>query len=169
MARCLIATVLVVAVSLAGCNGRIGDYVAASSIAKNGFSREGKGMGNANGLQTRVWGFLDHRNLYGDAGAKRILGDWWGGEGPSATAWRFDLLAEADDEVGQGFQVLVPNDSGRDQLLRAFLADAEAGRSTRVFVTGKLYAFPAPTNAMTLTGLHLEPRSSHDVRLKPRG
>ncbi len=49
---------------------------------------------------------------------KLILGDWWSGEGPDATTWRFNLKAEADDEVGHSFPVHVPNDPGRDDLLR---------------------------------------------------
>jgi hypothetical protein len=61
--------------------------------------------------------------------------------------------------------VRVPNDPGRDQLLWAFAADARAGRPTRVFVTGRIYPFVAPTNTSTLTGLYLEPRSSREIRL----
>ncbi|MGE5154632.1 MAG: hypothetical protein ACM3ST_11505 [Bdellovibrio bacteriovorus] len=117
----------------------------------------------------RVWGFVDHRNLYGDSGAKGILGAWWSGPGPSADTWRFDLLGGAGDDAGEGFQVHVPNDPGRDDRLRAFLADALAGRPTRVFVKGRLSTFKAPTNALTLTGLTLELRSSGDIRIEPPG
>jgi len=161
-----IASLLVIVASVVGCHARIGDYVSASSIARNGFARDTTAMRRVDGREIRVWGFVDHRNLYGDAAAKRILGDWWGGVGPSATSWRFDLMAEADDEVGQGFQVRVPNDPGRDNLLRAFVVDAKAGRPTKVFVKGTLHTFDAPTNGVTLTGLYLELGSSGDIRLE---
>lgn len=163
----LVLATLVTGAFLAGCEGRIGDYVAASSIARKGFACDPKAVASFEGQEVRVWGFVDHRNLYGDAGAKGILREWWSGPGPSADTWRFDLLGRADDEPGQGFQVQVPNDPGRDERLRAFLADALAGRPTRVFVTGRLLTFRAPTTARVLTGLMLKPRSSGDIRLEP--
>jgi hypothetical protein len=150
---------------LLGCDQRIGEHVAASSIVQNGFARDAQAMRDVHGQEIRVWGFVDQGNLYGDAVVKQILGDWWSGEGPTATDWRFDLKAEAHGDTGHGLQVRVPNDAERDRLLRDIVADARAGRPTRVFVTGKLYAFPAPTNATTLTGLYLEPRSSREIRL----
>jgi hypothetical protein len=165
MNRHLIAILLVTVSCLVGCAERIGDYVAASSITRNGYAGDGEQTRNVHGQEIRVWGFIDHGNLYTDADGRRILGDWWSGDGPNATTWRFDLKARADDATGHGFPVRVPNDPGRDQLLWAFAADARAGRPTRVFVTGRIYAFVAPTNTSTLTGLYLEPRSSREIRL----
>ena len=66
----------------------------------------------------------------------------------------------------RGSKVRVPNDPGRDNLLRTFVADAKAGRPTKVFVKGTLHAFDAPTNGITLTGLYLELGSSGDICLE---
>ena len=167
MPRLLTAILLVTAASLLGCDEQIGGYVAASSIVRQGFAKAGEGLAKVQGREIRVWGFVDHGNLYGDVGAQQILGDWWGGDGPAATTWRFDLKAEAHDDRGHGIQVRVPNDPGRDHLLRAFVADARTGRPTRVFVRGTLYTVPAPTKTTTMTGLYLELRSSQEVRLEP--
>jgi hypothetical protein len=53
------------------------------------------------GGPVRLWGFVDHGNLYGDGRAKRVLAEWWSGYGPDADTWRFDLKGEADDPVGR--------------------------------------------------------------------
>lgn len=161
---CLAA--LVVAGSLAGCERQIGDYLALSSLAKHGFARDRAEIRQATGREIRVWGFVDRHNLFGDAGAKRVLGSWWSGDGPGAASWRFDLLANEEDEAGQGIQVRIPNDPGRDNLLRVFREDAESGRPTRVLVLGRLFAFDAPTNAQTLTGFYLDVRSSGDISIE---
>ena len=58
----------------------------------------------------------------------------------------------------------VPNDAGREDLLRRFVADARAGRPTKVFVQGKLLTFEAPTQVSNLTGLYLELGASRDIR-----
>jgi hypothetical protein len=152
---------------LAGCSQQIGDYVAASSISKNGFARDAEAMRKLDGQEIKVWGFVDYGNLYGDAGAKAVLGDWWSGDGPDAGTWRFNLKAEAGDKPGDSFSVLVPNDQGRDELLKVFVAGAKAQQPTRVFVRGKIHAFDAPTNALTLTGLSMELESSGDILLAP--
>jgi hypothetical protein len=157
---------LVVTVFLAGCSRQLGDYTAASSISRNGFARDGEQMRKLDGQEIKVWGFVDHDNLYGDEGAKEILGDWWSGEGLSPTTWRFDLKAKADDESGHSFSVHVPNDPGRDDLLKAFVADARAGKPTRVFATGRIFTFDAPTNVAPLTGLYMELQSSDDILLE---
>ena len=153
---------------LVGCAERIGGYLPVSSFAKNGFARSDQALRELNGRQIRVWGFVDHHNLYADPSAKPILGDWWSGEGPGAATWRFDLMAKADDGAGHGFQVHAPNDQGRDDLLRVFAADARAGTPTRIFVEGRLFTFDAPTNTTTLTGLYLKVRSSQDIRSHPQ-
>jgi len=142
------------------------DYVAASLLTRNGFARDGAQARGLEGREVRLWGFVDHGNIYGDAGAQAILGDWWSGNGPDDATWRFNLKAEADDAVGQSFAVHVPNGPGRDDLLKRFLADAEAGRPTKVFLTGKLFTFDAPTNAVSLAGLTMELGSAHDIRLE---
>jgi len=117
--------------------------------------------------EVKLWGFVDHGNLYGDAGAKKILKEWWSGEGPSAAPWRFNLKAEANRPVGHSFPAHVPNDTGCEDLLKRFVADARAGRSTKVFARGRLFTFDAPTQVIDLTGLHLELQSSGDIRLEP--
>ena len=122
-------------------------------------------MRKVHGQEIRVWGFVDHNNLYGDDHAKKILGEWWSGDGPNAASWRFNLKAKEDDEAGQSFQVRVPNDPWRDDLLRTFVADARAHRPTPVFVKGKLFTFAAPANVTFLTGLFIEARSSQDISL----
>ncbi|MFY9974826.1 MAG: hypothetical protein WAK53_11260 [Chromatiaceae bacterium] len=159
---CLLAGLLV------GCGKGVDDPISASSLAKGGFARSDRAVRDSSGREIRVRGFVDHRNLYGDASARQILDDWWSGEGPSATSWRFDLKGRADDEPGHGFPVHVPNDAGRDGLLRAFLADARENRPTKVLVQGRLHTFEAPLNAITLTGLYLEARSAQAIRIEPQ-
>jgi hypothetical protein len=156
---------LILSTCLAGCYEQKSGYIAASSISMNGFARDADEMCKAQGQEFRVWGFVDHGNLYGDESAKRILEDWWSGEGPSAATWRFNLKANAEDTAGQSFPVRVPNDPGRDNLLKVFLADARAHRPTKVFIKGKLFTFAAPANFTFLTGLFIEARSSQDISL----
>ena len=158
--------ILAATLLLAGCSQQIGDYVAASSISRNGFARDAAAMRKLDGQEIKIWGFVDHDNLYGDEGAKEILGDRWSGEGLSPTTWRVDLKAKADDEAGHSFSVHVPNDPGRDDLLKAFVADARAGKPTRVFVKGRIFTFDAPTNVTPLTGLYMELQSSDNIRLQ---
>ncbi len=150
----------------AGCNEQVGDYVAASSISTDGFARQAVQI--ADGQVVTLWGYVDHSNLYGNAGTQEILADWWSSPGPDDHTWRFNLKAEADDEAGHSFPVHVPNNAGRDDLLRTFLADVRAQQPTRVFVTGRLYTFEAPGNVTTRTGLYKEAASAHDVVLAPQ-
>ena len=159
--------ILVVATFLVGCSEQIGDYIAASSISENGFARDEEQVRELEGDEVNLWGFVDHANMYGDEGAKAILEEWWSGEGPSATTWRFNLKAREDDKVGQSFAVHGPNDEGRDNLLQAFVADARAQKPTRVFVKGRIFTFDAPANAISRTGLYMELLSSHDILLEP--
>jgi hypothetical protein len=49
---------------------------------------------------------------------------------------------------------------------RAFVADARVQRPTRIFVTGRLFTFEAPTNATTYQGLYVEVQSSQNIRLE---
>jgi hypothetical protein len=77
------------------------------------------------------------------------------------------MKAEAGDKAGNSFSVLVPNDPGRDELLKAFVADANAQRPTRVFVKGTLRTLDAPTNTGALTGLTMAVGSSNDILLEP--
>lgn len=166
--RYLTLIVLVASLLMAGCQQQAGGYVAASSISRNGFARDGAALRRSAGQEIKLWGFVDHGNMYGDAGAKAILQEWWSGEGPNATTWRFNLKAAPDDEVGRSFAVRVPNGPGRDDLLARFLADARAGRPTKVFVKGKLLTFDAPTGGTLLTGLTIETASSRDIALEVR-
>lgn len=145
----------------------MGDYAAASSISRDGFARNPRTIQELHGQEVKLWGFVDHNNLYGNEGAKQILGEWWGGDGPDSTTWRFNLKARRNDAAGRSFSVHVPNDRGRNDLLKAFVADARAERPTRVFVTGRIYLFDAPTEGRTLTGLIMALQSSRDVRLEP--
>ena len=162
--------VMVMTLALAGCSERMGGYIAAASISQNGFARDGEEMREAEAQDIRLWGFVAPRNLYGNAGARRILADWWSGEGPSPMTWRFNLKARDDDEAGRSFPVHVPNDQGCDALLKVFVANARAGRPTKVFLKGRLFTFDAPTNTGHLTGLYLELQSSQDILLgRPAG
>lgn len=163
MNKTLSLLLLVVSLLATGCHQRSGDYVAASSISRNGFARDGAALRQADGQEIKLWGYVDHSNLYGDAGAQAILGDWWSGDGPDGTTWRFNLKANADDEAGQSFAVHVPNGPERDALLKRFLADARAGRPTKVLLQGRLFTFDAPTNGALLTGLRLALSSSRDI------
>lgn len=138
-------------------------YLAASSISKDGFASNAEKVRSLNGQEVKLWGFVDPSNLYGDEDAREILGDWWSGAGPDAATWRFNLKAQADDAVGKSFAVTVPNDAGRDELLQRFVADAQAQRPTRVFVTGRLATFEAPSSDRVRTGLMLDVQSSSDI------
>lgn len=158
---------LIVTVVLVGCADQIGDYMAAASISKDGFAIDGKKARELHDQEVKIWGFVDHSNLYGDAGAKDILDEWWSGDGPTAASWRFNLKARENDEAGHSFAVHIPNDAGRDSLLKVILADARTGRPTRVFLKGKLFTFDAPTSVTTLTGLYMELESSRDILLDP--
>lgn len=142
------------------------DYLAASSISRDGFAINDDEMRQLDGQEVMLWGYVDHGNLYGDESARELLGDWWSGDGPDASTWRFNLKAQADDAVGKSFAVTVPNDPGRDDLLRAFVADAQAGRPTKVFVTGRLATFDAPSSDRVRTGLMLDVPSSGDILLE---
>jgi hypothetical protein len=160
----LIAFLIVVAplVLMSGCNRQIGDYVAVSSISRNGYARNEKLMREINGNEIKVWGFVDHSNIFADD-ADYILGDWLGGKGPGPGTWRFNLKSEPDDDPGASFMVCLPNDEGRDKLLKIFVTDAKAGKPTRVFVKGRIFTFDAPVNFSTLTGLRMEVESTENI------
>ncbi len=154
---------------VAGCNAPADRYLAAAAISEHGFASSADDLRLLRGRDIRVWGFVDHGNLYGDADARRVLADYWSGEGPNPAMWRFGLKAEEDDPVGHSFPVEVPNDAGRDALLSAFRADAESGRPTRVFLQGRLKSYAAPTQFRSLTGIVIEVPSSSAVRLNAPG
>lgn len=151
------------------CNPAKGDYLPAAALSRSGFVRPGVGAEDLQGREIRVWGFVDHGNLYADAAAREILGEWWSGEGPAPGSWRFNLKAAADDPVGASFAVHILDDLLRDDLLRVFVADARGGRATRVYLEGKLDLFDAPTGGARLTGLRLELGSSRAIRLGSQG
>jgi hypothetical protein len=130
---------------LVGCHNGTDDYLAVASISESGFARDGGTMRKTDGEEARLWGYVDHGNMSGDEGVRKILGEWWSGAGASTAVWRFNLKAKPDDQTGHSFAVLVPNDGGRDDLLKLFLADAQAGRPTKIFVKGRLFAYNSPT------------------------
>ena len=168
MRRLRLVGLLAVAIVLAGCpHDTAGGPIAASSISEGGFARDAAQVCALEGREVTIWGFVDHGNISGDEGAREILAEWWGGDGPDADTWSFHLKARADDEVGHSFAVRVPVDEGRDELLSAFVADARAERPTRVVVTGTLRTFDAPTQAATRTGLLMVVSASRDVSLAP--
>lgn len=167
MKKYSIVIMLVLISSLVGCVTQIGDYIAASSISKDGFARDEQQIREFQDQEVKLWGFVDHRNLYGDEGAKEILEDWWSGDGPDASTWQFNMKARQNDEAGHSFPVYVPNDQVRDHLLQLFLADARAQRPTKIFITGRLFTFDAPANVDSLTGIYLELQSSNDILLEP--
>jgi hypothetical protein len=154
---------------LAGCSAPADRYLAAAAISEKGFASSTEELRLLRGRDVRVWGFVDHGNLYGDADARRVLGDYWSGDGPNPAMWRFGLKAEQDDPVGHSFPVDVRSDAGRDALLAAFRADAESGRPTRVFLQGRLKTYAAPTQFRSLTGIVIEVPSSSAVRLYAPG
>jgi hypothetical protein len=149
----------------AACDDRIDGYIPVKEIARNGFLIDEQEADELSGQQVRLWGYVDHGNLYGDAGAREILDEWWAGEGPDAGSSRFNLKADAGDATGHSFAVHVPNGEGRDALLRKFVADAGEQRPTRVFLKGKLLTFDAATQISGLTGIYLEVESSQDIQL----
>jgi hypothetical protein len=151
------------------CSEPTGDYIAASSLGRFGFGDSRDEILALHGKKIRIWGFVDHHNMYGDASAKEILGDWWSGDGPDSKTWRFNLKAKEDDPAGRSFAVFVTTDQGRDELLRALLADAQTARPTKVYLEGRLYTFDAPTNARLLLGLRLDVQSSRDIQLQLSG
>ncbi len=96
-------------------------------MTSNGFARNGDELRAMQGQTIRVWGFVDHANLYGDEAARQILREWWSGEGPDAATWRFNLQASERTDSGHSIPVLVHGDRGRDALLEAFVEGARAG------------------------------------------
>lgn len=75
------------------------------------------------------------------------------------------MKAHSTDKAGHSFAVYVRDDPDRQSLLSGIVADARAGRATRIYVTGTLRTFDAPTNAVTQTGIFLEVDSSSGVLL----
>lgn len=155
---------LLVVSMLPGCRDRINGYSAASSFSRNGFAKDENNVHTNQGQEIMVWGYVDHHNLYGDESAKKILDEWWGGYPSVSGNWRFNLKAKVNDGPGRSFSVQVPNDSGRDGILKVFVADAKAQRPTKVFLKGKLFDFDAPVNTRSYTGVFMELKSSQSIR-----
>jgi len=157
---------LLVVILVVGCTNQIGGYEAAYSISKKGFTKNLDSFGEMEGQVVQLWGYVDQGNIYGDEETKMILGDWWSGYGPSSTKWQFNLKARSNDKTGESFAVIVQNDEGRDDLLRAFLADANAQKATKVFLRGRISTFDASSNLQKLQGIILEVQSSNDILLE---
>lgn len=154
------------ALCLTACEGASDEYVAAAAITRDGLARDGAELSAMQGENIRVWGYVDEGNLYSDGTGREILGDLWSGEPRNPATWRFDMKAHRTDDTGHSFAVIVRNDDGRDALLRTIVANAEAGRSTRAYVTGTVRTFAAPANAITRTGLYLEVAGSQAIALE---
>lgn len=157
--------VLICLVGLVACDDSPQSYIAAADLTRQGFVRDEDAARRLDGQTIRIWGFVDHANLYGDGGTREILGEWWSGGASAPATWRFNLMAYRDDKAGHSFAVHVRNDPGRDGLLKAIVADARAGRATKVYVTGTLRSFRAATNMVTRTGLYLEVPGSDGIAL----
>jgi hypothetical protein len=58
--RSRICLLLIPAASLlCGCDGRVEEYVPASSISRNGFARDARAEREADGREVKLWGFVD--------------------------------------------------------------------------------------------------------------
>lgn len=152
---------------MAGCSQTIDGYTAASTVSANGFARMPMASQCCGCRQFKLWGYVDQLNIYGNAGARELLGPWWSGEGPDSSAWRFNLKARAEDGVGQSFAVYAPDDPYRDRILSIFAEHANRQTPIRVFLKGRLSTFEAPNNITTPVGLYMELGSSQDILIDP--
>lgn len=157
---------LLLAAALPGCSQRIGDYTSVAAFSRNGFVRNTGQAKELVGKVVKAWGYVDYGNLTGDSEAKAVLGEWWGGEGPNASTWGFNMKAGPEVSTGRSFQVRVRNDDGRDDLLKEFARNAGANRPTLVFVKGRIHTFDAPLNITARTGLYLDVAFSSDITLR---
>ena len=158
----LLIPLLLLAALLPCCDKEIDGYMAASTISDKGFLKS-NAKPISSGQPVRLWGFVDYGNLYGNPGARKVLGDLWGGDGPTSTSWRFNLKAAESDATGESFAVHVPDDAGRDAVLSVFVKNAKTNKPTRVFLKGRFFSFNAPSNLVRHTGLYLELDSSGDI------
>jgi hypothetical protein len=166
--RKLIAVLLLFAsTSLIGCDDAVGEYVAASSISSSGLAKRGFSRHVSDGQTIKVWGYVDHGNAPTDRCTTSMRDDPAEGVDPPSARWRFKLKARANDSAGESFAVCAPLDDGAAELQRRLLADAAAGRPTRVFVRGRIFTFDAPTNYSRAVGLYMDLESSADVLLTP--
>ena len=163
MRRFIALLILFVSASLSGCDDSIGGYLAASTISSNGFAKRDFGRRVTDGQTLSVWGFVDHANVQTGRCTARVREDPANGMDPPPARWQFNLKARANDRAGESFAVCVPIDDGSARLQHRFLADAAAGRPTRVFVKGRIFTFDAPTNYRHAIGLYMEVGSSADV------
>jgi hypothetical protein len=90
---------LVCLASLTACEVPSDPYIAAAEMTRHGFARDEAAARRITGQTIRIWGFVDHANLYGDRGAREILGEWWSGEASDPATWRFNLKAHPDDKA----------------------------------------------------------------------
>ncbi len=138
---------LLAAAWLAGCDEPAGEYLPASSIARKGFVRDHQSISELQGVQggpVRLWGFVDHGNLYGDGRAKRVLAEWQERDGPDADTRRFDPKAEATTRWGACSRCSSPTMRGARTFLERFVADTGRGAPRRLYA-GQ-FKFHAPTD-----------------------
>jgi hypothetical protein len=158
----LLIALLLLAALLPGCDEDTGGFMAASTISDKGFLTSNS-IPLSDGQPVRLWGFVDYGNLYGNAGARKVLGELWSGDGPTSASWRFNLKARKDDATGDSFAVHVPDDAGRDAVLKVFVANAQANKPTRLFLKGRIFSFAAPSGFVRHTGVYLILESSDDI------
>jgi len=158
---------LAVAAALNGCDNRVEGYVAASSISRNGFARNAAALRGAEGQVIRVWGYVDPANI-GTVDAESTI-DQDGRKVPAhgLAIWSFNVKARQSDQAGHSFAVHVPEDARAAGIRELLMAESREGKSTVVFLKGRLFTFDAPTNTGRLTGLYLVLESSRDLLLEP--
>ncbi len=155
----LFIPVLTITTGCLGSHRQRGDYLAVASITR------GQKL-NADGNEIKVWGFVDHSNIFAN-GAQQILEQCWAGDCSAPAQWRFSIKSGQNAETGSGhFSVYAPNDQGRDALLKAFLADAKAGRPTEVFVKGRVSAAKLHSNFSSHVHVRIDVTSSQDILLE---
>ena len=76
------------------CGEPVHGCAAVSCIAAGGFTIDGAGELPPSRQEIPGWGYVDQGNLYGDAGSRRILQEWWAGDGPDTGTWRFNLTVQ---------------------------------------------------------------------------
>ena len=84
MAKRFLFWVLVLVILMTGCDNSADEYFAesyipVSSISEGGFARNETELQDIQSQEIKLWGYVDHRNMYGNQSAKQILQEWWSG------------------------------------------------------------------------------------------